>query len=88
MQGFPSFITDVSCRAQDTYINDYCSPRNYSYKGVRECILEINGYFHCQHMYNMLMLTNERTNESAFLLTCSQDEMQMVINFLETVRGE
>lgn len=79
----PDFITRVTC-SEDVNHTQYgrhmiAQPPSMS--------LTLEGYFSVDHQLGCLMLRGHLGAGTAFLLSCTEDEMIMVQNLLETIRG-
>jgi hypothetical protein len=83
MNKLPVFITRVSC-CEDAMDIQYgrhmiAQPSSMS--------LTLEGYFSIHHQSDYLMLRGHQGTGTAFLLSCTEDEMIMVQNLLTTIRG-
>lgn len=77
MTELPVFITRVE------------SSHNYGQPHVQPSIttLTLEGYFYVDRESDCLMLRGHLGAGTAFLLSCTEDEMIMVQNLLETIRS-
>mgnify|MGYP006989078818 CR=1 FL=1 len=84
MTELPDFITRVTCSGGADHIQYYgrhmvAQPSSMS--------LTLEGYFSVDHESDCLILRGHQGTGTAFLLSCTEDEMIMVQNLLETIRS-
>lgn len=83
MTELPGFITRIECSEDASHIqygrHMIAQPSSMS--------LTLEGYFSVDHQLGCLMLRGHLGAGTAFLLSCTEDEMIMVQNLLETIRS-
>ena len=83
MNKLPDFITRVTCSEDANHIqygrHMIAQPSSMS--------LTLEGYFSIDRESDCLILRGHQGTGTAFLLSCTEDEMIMVQNLLETIRS-
>lgn len=83
MTELPVFITRIE-RSEDANHFQYGKPLIAQPSSMS---LTLEGYFSVSHQLGCLMLIGYAGTGTAFLLSCTEDEMIKIQNFLDTIRG-
>ena len=88
MNKLPDFITraDIQTEGEGEY-QDYIGINGTVARVSMKSTLSLQGYFSVDRESDYLMLRGHQGIGTAFLLSCTEDEMIMVQNLLETIRS-